>query len=613
MLTNFFRRILAVAVGVITLCAHPILASDSPSEGAGARHGIALYGAPALPADFAHLPYANPDARKGGRFIDGQVGGFDSLNPHIQKGRVPWQLRFLAHESLMGRSYDEPFTLYGLLAETVEADPEGRWVEFHLRPEARFSDGSAVTVEDVIWSYETLGTQGHGRYRGAWAQVQRITPVGVRGLRISFSAPNRELALIMGMRPVLKKAQWEGRDFAESGLDVIPISSAPYVITDFEPNRFVELTRNPDYWARDLPLRRGVHNLDTLRMEFFTDATGMFEAFKSGALSTMRETSAAKWAEQYDFPAVAEGSIVKSEIPHQRPTGMTGLVMNTRKPFFSDWRVREAMILAFNFTYTNQILNGSALPRIESYFANSPLGMTPGAPAQGRVRALLEPFAASLLPGVLEGYALPVGDERVSNRGAIRQAAALLEEAGYRVENGRLTGPNGPVTFEILLQNGSSEVGSVVDIYVEALQRLGLDPKISSIDSAQHTERVNSYDFDMTYYRWGLSLSPGNEQWQYWGPAGVTAPGSRNLMGAEAPAIAAMIEAMLEAESQEDYVAAVKALDRVLTAGRYVVPMWHNPVSWIAHDATLKFPTDRISIYGDWIDFQPDVWWYDPE
>ena len=612
MVFNSFHRAVAGAVVGLALFCQPILATDSPSESAQAHHGIALYGAPALPADFAHLPYANPDAPKGGVFVDGQVGGFDSLNPHIQKGRVPWQLRFLAHESLMGRSYDEPFTLYGLLAETVAVDPEGHWVEFHLRPAARFSDGSPVTVEDVIWSYETLGTQGHARYRGSWAQVARIVPVGARGLRISFKAPNRELAMIMGMRPVLKKAQWEGRDFAQSGLDVIPITSAAYVITDFEPNRFVELTRNPDYWARDLPLRKGVHNLDTLRMEFFTDASAMFEAFKSGELSTMRETSAAKWAEQYNFPAVASGAIVKSEVPHQRPTGMTGLVMNTRTGFFADWRVREAMIEAFNFTYTNTVLNGGALPRIESYFANSPLGMTPGTPAEGRVRDLLEPFADSLLPGAIDGYALPKGSARVANRGAIRRATALLEDAGYTVENGRLVGPDGPVQFEILLQNGSSEIGSVVDIYVEALERLGLDPEISSIDSAQYTERVNSYDFDMTYYRWGLSLSPGNEQWRYWGPEGVEAPGSRNLMGTETPAISAMIEAMLEAQSQEDYVAAVNALDRVLTAGRYVVPLWHNPVSWIAHDAELKFPSDRISIYGDWIDFQPDVWWREP-
>jgi len=239
--------------------------------------------------------------------------------------------------------------------------------------------------------------------------------------------------------------------------------------------------------------------------------------------------------------------------------------------------------------------------------------MTPGVPAEGRVRALLAPFADTLPPGAIDGYALPKGSARVANRGAIRRATALLEDAGYTVENGRLMGPDGPVQFEILLQNGSSEIGSVVDIYVEALERLGLDPKISSIDSAQYTERVNSYDFDMTYYRWGLSLSPGNEQWRYWGPDGVEAPGSRNLMGTDTPAISAMIEAMLAAQSQDDYVAAVKALDRVLTAGRYVVPLWHNPVSWIAHDAELKFPADRISIYGDWIDFQPDVWWREPD
>lgn len=614
---NSFHGLLTAIAAVITLGAQPILASDSATSltesGVELSHGVAMYGAPALPADFTHLPYANPDAPKGGRFVDGQVGSFDSLNPLIQKGRVPWQLRFLAYETLLGQSFDEPFTLYGLLAEGVAVDPGGRWVEFHLNPAARFSDGSPVTVEDVIWSFETLGTQGHGRYRGSWAQVESIAPAGERGVRLTFTEANRELALIMGLRPILKKAQWEGMDFAESGLDTIPISTAPYVITDFQAGRFVELSRDPDYWGNDLPFRRGTNNLDTIRMEFFADASAMFEAFKAGELSTMRETNAAKWDTQYDFPAVRDGRVVKSEILHQRPTGMTGLVMNTRKPFFADWRVREAMILAFNFTYANQILNGGKLPRIDSYFANSPLGMTPGTPAEGRELALLEPFANDLTPGTIEGYALPEGSDRVANRGDIRRATELLEDAGYTIDaTGALTGPDGPVQFDILLQQGSSEVSSIIDIYVEALSRLGLSPSITDIDSAQYTERVNAYDFDMTYYRWGVSLSPGNEQLLYWGPEGVTAPGSRNLMGTANPAIPALVDAMLNAPSQDDYVAAVRALDRVLTAGRYVVPVWHNPVSWIAHDADLRYPADRVSLYGDWIGFQPDVWWREP-
>jgi peptide/nickel transport system substrate-binding protein len=599
------RRIaLAFAVAVLPLSA-------------GAQgHGIALYGEPALPPDFEHLPHVNPDAPKGGSFSDGQVGSFDSLNPHIQQGRVPWQLRFLAYESLMGRSYDEPFTLYGVLAETVEVSEDETQVTYTLNPEARFSDGTPVTPEDVIWSFNILGQEGaNGRYRTAFAKTTDVEQVGERGIRFTIDAPDRELLMILGLRPVMKKAQWEEDEsaFFRSGLDTIPITTAPYVITDFDAGRYVELTRDEDYWGADIPFMRGQANVDTIRMEFFGDATAHFEAFKAGELSTMRETNAAAWARDYDFPAVRSGEVVLSEIPHQRPTGMTGLVMNTREAPFDDWRVRQAMIEAFNFEYIDGVINGGGQPRIRSYFDNSPLGMREGE-ATGRVAELLAPFADDLLPGTIEGYAFPETDGQAANRGGLRRATALLEEAGYTVgQDGALRGPDGaPVTFEILLQSGSSEVDSIVDIYVEALNRLGIEPSVARIDDAQYKERINAYDFDMTYYRWGLSLSPGNEQLAYWGPQGVETPGTRNLMGARQPAIEAMVEAMLSAPTQEDYVAAIQALDRVLTAGRYVIPIWHQPVAWIAHKAELRYPEDRLPIYGDWIGFQPDIWWVEP-
>ncbi len=509
----------------------------------------------------------------------------------------------------MQRSYDEPFTLYGLLAESVEVDPGAMWVEFTLNPNARFSDGSPVTVEDVIWSYKTLGTEGHPRYRGAWQKIDSISAVGERGVRLTFNEADRELALIMGLRPILKAAQWEGVDFAESGVDVIPISSAPYVITDFDAGRFVELSRDPDYWGVDLPVRRGTNNVDTIRMEFFGDGTAMFEAFKSGLLSTMRETSAANWERNYDFPRVASGEVVKSIIPHQRPSGITGLVMNTRRDLFQDWRVREALIQAFNFEFINETLNGGVDPRITSYFSNSVLAMEPGE-AEGRVRELLEPFAAELIPGTLEGYSLPVSDGSEANRAGIRKALALFEEAGFSVVDGVMTDPTGAaVTFEIVNKIGSSEVDSIVAIYAEALARLGITPTITNIDDAQYKERTDAYDFDMTWYRRGLSLSPGNEQMAYWGSDGVTTPGSRNLMGINSAAAEAMIAEMLTAPTQDGYRAAVRALDRILTAGRYVIPVNHNPVSRLAHNANLKFRADRLPMYGDWIGFQPDVWW----
>ncbi|MDZ4136548.1 MAG: extracellular solute-binding protein, partial [Paracoccaceae bacterium] len=370
-----------------------LLATMAIPAGTEPRHGIAMYGDPALPPDFVSLPQVNPDAPKGGRIVFGESGGFDSLNPFILKGRAPFGLSGLTVETLMGRSYDEPFTLYGVLAESVETDAARTWVEFTLRPEARFADGSPVTVDDVIWSFETLGTKGNPRYLGAWAKIGAVTQTDPRSVRFDFNVEDRELPLILGLRPVLKKAQWQGRDFADSTGEA-PIGSGPYRVGKYELGRFISFVRNPDWWGADLPFYRGQHNFDEVRYDYFGDGGVVFEAFKAGEISSYREGNAAKWASAYDFAAVQSGEVVKSEIPHQRPSGIDGLVFNTRRPIFADWRVREALIQAFNFELINTTLTGGAQPRIQSYFSNSLLGMTPGEPAAGRERDLLQPFAA---------------------------------------------------------------------------------------------------------------------------------------------------------------------------------------------------------------------------
>ncbi|SIS88437.1 peptide/nickel transport system substrate-binding protein [Roseivivax lentus] len=601
--TQFFRT-LAVAGAALAL---PLLAGNAE---AAPQHGIAMYGEPALPPDFVALPYANPDAPTGGRIVTGEVGSFDSLNPHILKGSTPWQLRFLAYESLMGRNYDEPFSLYGLLAESIEVPEDRSWVEFTLREEARFSDGTPVTIEDVMWSYETLGTEGHPRYRGAWTKIAAMEQTGPRSVRFTFNVEDRELPLIMGLRPILKKAQWAEEEFTDSGLGTIPIGTAPYRVTDFEAGRYVTLSRNPDYWGRDLPFMAGQANLDEIRLEFFGDSQAMFEAVKGGLINSHRESNAEKWETQYDFPAVRAGDLVKSEIPHQRPSGMIGFVMNSRKPAFSDWRVRAAMLHAFNFEYINDAMTGGRQERITSYFSNSFLGMEPG-PATGRVAELLEPYRDELLPGALDGYALPVSDGSVRNRANIRRAMGLMEEAGYTVRDGVMVGPDGaPFTFEVLLAQGSAEAQSIIDLFAQALERMGISVTITVIDPAQYTERSNNFDFDMAYYQRGLSLSPGNEQKLYFGAAAADEPGSRNWMGVKSPAVDGLIDTMLNAESREDFIAATRALDRVLTTGRYVIPIYQWNISRIAHAKELKFP-DALPIYGDWLGWQPDVWWWE--
>ena len=597
-----FVRAAAVAAIVALLPAAPA---------AAAQHGIAMYGEPALPPDFVALPYANPEAPKGGRIVFGEPGGFDSLNPWILKGSSAAGIGLFTVETLMTRSIDEPFTLYGLLAESVATDESRSWVEFTLRENARFSDGSPVTTDDVIWSMQTLGTEGHPRYQTAWAKVASIAATGPRTVRITFSVPDRELPLLMGLRPILKKAQWQGKTFGDSSLEV-PIGSGPYVIDSFEPGRFISFRRNPDWWGKDLPVNRGLHNFDEIRYDYFGDGDVTFQAFTAGETSTWRETNAAKWQTAYGFPRAVSGDVVREEIPHSRPSGIAGLVMNTRNPIFRDWRVREAMIQAFNFEFVNQALNGGTEPRITSYFSNSPLGAGSGA-AAGKVLELLKPYAAAIPPGAIEGYALPVfdaGDE--VNRKGIRAATKLFEDAGWTVRNGILADAAGkPFTFEILLAQGASDSQKVVDIYVEALKRLGIVPRVTVVDSAQYKERTNTYQFDMAWYTRALSLSPGNEQYLYWGSKGVSEPGSRNWMGMDSPAAEAMIDRMVNARSAEDFTAAVQALDRILTSGRYVVPVWYSRVSRLAYSKTLRHP-DRLPLYGDWPGFQPEVWWSDP-
>lgn len=579
------------------------------------QHGIAMYGEPALPPDFVSLPYANPDAPRGGRVVTGNVGSYDSLNPFVLRGTVPWQLPFLTHESLMGRSWDEPFSLYGLLAESVETDPDRSWVEFTLRPEARFADGSPVTVADVIWSYETLGTRGHPRYRGFWSKVARIEQTGPRSVRLRFNEADRELALIAGLRPILKKAQWEGRDFAEAPGDEIPVGSGPYRVTDHEFGRYLTLTRNPDYWARDLPLKRGVDNFDQIRIDFYGDAAVLFEAFKGKAVSYIREFNAEKWATQYDFPAVRAGEIVKSEIPHRQPSGMTGFAFNIRRAPLDDIRVRDALLHAFNFEYVNDTLTGGRQPRIASYFSNSELGMRPG-PATGRVRELLLPFADSLPPEALDGYALPVSDGTRRNRPNLTRARDLLAGAGWTIRDGVLRNAQGqPMALSVLLEQDAliQQATAVMDIYARALERLGIRLEVESVDKAQFAERARNFDFDLIFFRRSLSLSPGNEQMYYWGSGAADQPGSSNLIGIRSEAAEAMIRTMLQTASRDEFIAATRALDRILTSGRYVIPIYQYTTGLIAHLSTLHYPADRLPIYGDGIGFLPAVWWYRAE
>ncbi|MEX2520007.1 MAG: extracellular solute-binding protein [Paracoccaceae bacterium] len=577
--------------------------ADSPVWAAGA--GLAMYGKPDLPPDFDHLPYTNPDAPKGGTIRFGEVGGFDSLNPFIIKGRAPWQLRHRVYESLLGRNWDEPFSLYPLLAESVEVAEDRSWVEFTLNPAARFADGAPVTVEDVVHSMEVLAKEGRPNYRNTWNNIGSWERVGARGVRFRFLRSDREAPLILALHPILQKADIDSRVFTETTFQPL-IGSGPYEVSAFEPGRRIVFRRNPDYWARDLPLMRGQANFDEVTVEYFRDANAVWEAFTAGAIDIYNDGDPARWRDGYTFPAALSGKIVQSEIPHGRPTGMRGFVFNTRRAPFEDLRVREALTLAFDFEWIQRTMLAGAYERIPSFFGASPLAHS--GPAVDDELAILAPHAAALPEGALDGTVTqPESEGDGRNRRNLRRAAALLAQAGWTVNGGRLTDREGrEFRFEILLGQGADE--QVASVWAEALKRLGVVANVRLVDGAQYQARRNEYDFDVIVNTWALSLSPGVEQRLYWGAGGVETPGTRNYMGVASPAVEAALDALAAADEQAEFLAATRALDRTLTAGRYVVPFWYAPASWIAHDAALKF-RERTPLFGDWIGFLPEIWW----
>lgn len=569
-----------------------------------------MYGDPALPHDFKALPYVNAQAPQGGDVVFGETGGFDSLNPYVLRGRAPWSVQVHVVESLMARSYDEPFTLYGLLAETVETPEDRSWVAFTLRESARFSDGTPVTVEDVIWSFQTLGTEGHPRYRNAWAGVKAISQTGPRTVRIDLATANRELPLILGLRPILKKAQWDGLDFADSGQSEV-VGSGPYVIDSYEPGRFIAFRRNPDWWGRDLPINRGLNNFDTIRYSYFRNADALWEALKGGEVSIFADYDPVRWAEGYDFEAAQSGDLQRGEIRHQRPTGMDGFVFNTRLDLFASRKVREALALTFDWEWINERRFRNQYTRIQSTFSNSRLGFTD--PAGAGERAVLSPFLADQPDDLLEkAWRPPVSDGSGRDRRNLRRAARLLDQAGWRIENGiRVDAAGEPFQFEILVRRTADE--TMASLWRDALERLGVTATVRLVDEAQYTARVTDYDFDMIVNRWAMSLSPGTEQRLYFGSSGREVPGTRNYMGVADPAVDAAIEAILSSRDQDAFRGAVRALDRVLNAGIYVIPFGTLPTDRVAWRRGFARPATD-SIYGWWGWWAgPAVWWKEPQ
>ena len=595
----FLFRVLALAIA-LTINAGSLSAEES--------YAIAMHGAPALPADFTHMPYANPEAPKGGRLVQGFLGTFDSLNPLIVRGLAVQQIRGFVVESLMARGNDEAFTLYGLLAKSVETDDARSYVTFHLDPRARFSDGQPVLAEDVLFSWALLRDKGRPNHRQYYSKVVKAEAPDPRTVLFDLGGANdRELPLILGLMPVLPKHAIDVATFEETSMSP-PIGSGPYRVSAVKPGASVTLTRNPDYWGRDLPVNRGLWNFDEIRLDFYREANGQFEAFKRGLYDFRVETEPLRWHDGYDFPAARNGEVIRDTIKTGMPQPSEFLVFNTRRPVFSDIRVRQALTLLFDFEWINRNYFFGLYGRSASFFAGSELSAYARA-ADDRERELLKPFAAHLRPDILDGsYRLPITDGSGRDRATLRSALTLLSEAGYDLDGTvlRQRSTKAPLTFEILVTTRDQE--RIALAYTRDLKRAGIEASVRAVDAVQFDQRRLGFEFDMIQNRWDQSLSPGNEQSFYWGSEAADNQGTRNYMGAKDPAIDALIAAMLEAREHPAFVSAVRALDRVLMSGFYAIPLFNVREQWIARWNRIERPA-ATALTG----YLPETWWQKPE
>jgi peptide/nickel transport system substrate-binding protein len=569
-----------------------------------ARHAIAMHGEPALPSGFTALRYANSQAPKGGRLVQGVLGTFDSLNPLIVKGLAVPSIRGYVIESLMARGYDEPFTLYGLLARTIETDAERSYVTFTLDTSARFSDGKKVTPDDVVFSWEILRDKGRPNHRTYYAKVTKAEIVGDNSVRFDLSASgDRELPLILGLMPILPRHAIDVAAFEETSFDP-PLGSGPYVVSEVRPGHSLTLRRNPAYWGRELAINRGFWNFDEIRFDYYRDDNAYFEAFKKGLYDVRAEHDPGRWQTGYDFPALRAGRVVKEAFPTGLPKGLTGFVFNTRRPIFADIRVREAIALLFDFQWVNHNFFFDLYRRTASFFEGSELSSV-GRPADAHERALLASYPGAVRGDVLEGtWRPPATDGSGRDRENLKKALALLAQAGFDLDGAELRNrATGKVfSFEILVSSKDQERLALA--FARDLKRAGIVTRVRSVDAVQYDRRRLTYDFDMIQNTWDESLSPGNEQSFYWSSAAAETDGTRNYMGARNPAIDAMIAALLRAREREEFVSAVRALDRVLISGFYVVPLFHLPDQWVARWVAIEHPA-ATPLFG----YLPETWW----
>ena len=575
----------------ILTCFAAGLALMFTAAAASPRHGIAMRGEPALAADFKSLPYANPDAPQGGQLRQAITGSFDSLNPFIIKGTAANGVRTYVFEGLLGRNGAEPFSLYGLLAESIDVSDDRQTFSFKIRPDAKFSDGSPVTAADVVFSMETLRDKGRPNYKNSYSKIKTVETPDDHTVVFHQEAGDRELPLVTGLMPILSKAFWQGRSFDATTLDPV-IGSGPYVFGEVKAGESITYNRNPDYWGKDLPISRGLWNFATVRFDYYRDANAAFEAFKSGQADVRIETDPARWATGYDFPAIKDGKITIEKIAQGSPAPASGFAFNTRRKLFSDVRVREALVMAFDFEWANANLFSNAYKRTYGYFSGSSLS-SQGKSADAAELAVLGDAAATLRPDMLDGsYKLPVSDGSGRDRKMLRQAVGLLGQAGWTVGDAGLTNAQGEAfSFTISVQSKDQE--KIALHYQRSLQIIGIRADVRVVDSAQFAAIQTSYDYDMIPATWFNSLSPGNEQKFYFGSDGRDNSGTRNYPGIAEPGVDRAIGQMLAVTTLEDFTAAVRAEDRLLVAGFYIVPFYDAGGQWVARWNYIGRPEEQ--------------------
>lgn len=577
---------------------------------APAAKGVAMHGLPRYGWNFKNFDYVNPDAPKGGTLKLSAFGSFDTFNPFVIKGVAAAGAGML-FDTLMVESADEPFSEYGLIAETIEMPKDRSWVAFNINKKARFSDGTPITAQDVVFSFNMLKTKGLPMFRYYYGNVEEVT--ADKSMRVLFKfkeGDNRELPLILGQMPVLSEKYWKDKDFSATTLDAGIVGSGPYKIAGFETGRYIVYERDTDYWAKDLPPVKGFYNFDKIRYDYYRDATVAVEGFKSAAFDLRIENEAKKWVSAYNGFSKKDG-LIKNSFGHSLPSGMQGFVFNTRRPFFSDRRVRQALGMVFDFEWSNKNLFYGLYKRTQSYFDNSEMA-SQGLP-KGEELKFLERYKDKLPPELFkEKFSLEktTGDGNI--RPQLEKAFALLEQAGWTVQDGVLKNDKGdPFRFEILIDSASSAAWERIALpYIRNLKRLGIEAALRAVDTTQYKNRLDSYDYDMIVHIWGQSTSPGNEQRYFWGSAAADANGSQNYAGIKNPVVDELIEKIIEAPDRKKLVGAVKALDRVLLWEHYVVPHWYIPsvrlVYWDKFGMLDKPVMKGVQLMTWWVDTEKE-------